>query len=553
MLRRIAFHLAGSLCGLAAALLAVPPAAAAPKLPVTIQVLSVSDLQGQLEPLSGAVGGAAYLKAFFDQERANNPNTLLLAAGQSFGASPPISEFFDEEPTVLAMNMMGFTADTLGNHNFDRGVAQLHALIDLADFDFVAANLDPVDRLLRRVKDFKTYHVGGVKVAVIGIVNEEAPTLVPPGSLGATVVTDAVAAANKAAKAARKKGARIVIVIVQKGIADPSAPAGPLADFAGALEGVDLVLGGHTDVQYQGTHGGALVVQNRFRGRTYARSLLTYDFESQAVTAKSATFITATNAVVTPDPGISALLASYDPQIPPILATVIATSSVSIPRSDVCGNSAGRTCESLVGDVVTDAMRATYGTDFAVTNSGGLRDALTCVSGDPSGFCPVYTPPPHQITRGEAQSVLPFGNVVATLSVNGAELKTMLENGVSSMPAVNGRFPQVSGLCFTYDIEAAVGSRVTSAVRQASDGACTGTPVDLTAGSTYTVAENDFMAAGGDGYPDFSGRVEFRDVMATVVSDYVAVASPLNPLNQGRIVCFDANPGSGANCPTILP
>ena len=135
-----------------------------------------------------------------------------------------------------------------------------------------------------------------------------------------------------------------------------------------------------------------------------------------------------------------------------------------------------------MGDVTTDAMRAKYGpigVEFAITNSGGLRDRLTCpAAGGGSGFCPPSTPPPHVITRGQVLAVLPFGNVVVTLTVNGAELKTMLENGVSSMPGANGRFPQVSGLCFTYDIDAAVGSRIQGAVRQAADGTCTGAPVD---------------------------------------------------------------------------
>ncbi len=78
--------------------------------------------------------------------------------------------------------------------------------------------------------------------------------------------------------------------------------------------------------------------------------------------------------------------------------------------------------------------------------------------------------------------MLPFGNIVVTLQINGAELKTMLENGVSSMPGENGKFPQVSGLCFTYDISKPAGSRVLSAVRQVADGSCTGAPVDMTAG-----------------------------------------------------------------------
>jgi 2',3'-cyclic-nucleotide 2'-phosphodiesterase (5'-nucleotidase family) len=148
-------------------------------------------------------------------------------------------------------------------------------------------------------------------------------------------------------------------------------------------------------------------------------------------------------------------------------------------------------------------------------------------------------------------AVLPFGNIVVTVPLNGAELKAALENGVSAMPGANGRFPQVSGLCFTYDIAAVAGSRVTGAVRQAADGSCSGAPVDLTAASTYFVAMNDFMAVGGDGYPMVYGRSVTRDIMDQVLADYVASASPLSPAIQGRIVCTDSNGSEGFNCPVI--
>jgi 2',3'-cyclic-nucleotide 2'-phosphodiesterase (5'-nucleotidase family) len=165
-------------------------------------------------------------------------------------------------------------------------------------------------------------------------------------------------------------------------------------------------------------------------------------------------------------------------------------------------------------------------------------------------FCPPYTPPPFPITRGQVLTVLPFGNVAVTLSVDGAELKTMLENGVSVMPGVNGKFPQVSGLCFTYDIAAAAGSRVTGAVRQAADGTCTGAPVDLTATSTYAIASNDFMASGGDGYPVFTPRVVTRDIMDEVLADYITAAGTVSPDIQGRIACTT----SGVTlCPVTLP
>jgi 2',3'-cyclic-nucleotide 2'-phosphodiesterase (5'-nucleotidase family) len=141
---------------------------------------------------------------------------------------------------------------------------------------------------------------------------------------------------------------------------------------------------------------------------------------------------------------------------------------------------------------------------------------------------------------------------VVTLQVTGPELKTMLENGVSSMPGANGRFPQVSGLCFGYNIEAPVGNRVTGAVRQAPDGTCTGAPIDLTSG-TYMIAENDFMAAGGDGYPNFASRAATQNIMDQVLADYVTANTPLSPSIQGRIKCVDPNPGVGNNCPVGSP
>jgi 2',3'-cyclic-nucleotide 2'-phosphodiesterase (5'-nucleotidase family) len=207
-------------------------------------------------------------------------------------------------------------------------------------------------------------------------------------------------------------------------------------------------------------------------------------------------------------------------------------------------------------------MRTRYssiGVQFAVTNSGGLRADLTCPTTDsPDDFCPAYTPPPFPITRGQVLGVLPFGNIVVTLQVNGAELKTMLENGVSRMPNVDGRFPQVSGLCFTYDIAQPAGSRVTSAVLAGASGNCTATPVDLTAAGSYKIAENDFMANGGDGYPVSTSRATTQDIMDQVAADYIAASSPLSPsvkaAPNGRVNCADSNgPGVGNDCPTLVP
>ena len=230
------------------------------------------------------------------------------------------------------------------------------------------------------------------------------------------------------------------------------------------------------------------------------------------------------------------------------LGDVVGVATIEVPRADACQRSDGRTCESLIGNTVTDAMREATGAEFAITNSGGLRAALTCPGVDnPSDACPPYAPPPYPITRGQVLTVLPFGNIAETVLVNGAELKTMLENGVSQMPVAAPRFPEVSGLCFTYDVSAAPGSRVTSAVRQAQTGGCTGTAIDFSATAAYVIAENDFMAGGGDGYPNFAGRPTKGARLDQVVSDYVTAHSPITPVIEGRIVCTSSGV---AVCPT---
>ena len=409
------------------------------------------------------------------------------------------------------------------------------------------------------MSDYKIFDRGGVKVAVIGVTNPEAPELVFPGNFGSIVISDPVKAALDARGAAKDAGAQIVVVIAHMGVTGfdaAGAPFGPLVDFAKAVnkEGkknqkIDVIIGDHTDVRYSGVINGALVYENSSKGLSYAKAQLTVDARNHKLLDQSVTFVTPAVAAVTPDPQIVALLAPYRAQLAPLLGVQVGSSNRQVPRSDSCGQGAGRTCESLLGNVTADAMRTRYGVDFAVTNSGGLRAALTCPTTDtPTDFCPAFTPPPFPITRGQVLTVLPFGNIVVTLSLNGAELKAMLENGVSAMPGVNGRFPQVSGLCMSYDIFKGAGSRVTSVVRQATDGSCTGSPVDLTAASTYTLAENDFMVNGGDGYANLAPRAVSREIMDQVLAEYVRTGSPLNPSIQGRIVCTTT--GTTA-CPTV--
>jgi 2',3'-cyclic-nucleotide 2'-phosphodiesterase (5'-nucleotidase family) len=522
--------------------------------PQQVQLLDISDWHAQLDPLSigtQQIGGAAVLSAYFQADRAAVPATLAVTAGDAFGASPPLSAFFDDTPAIRAMGMMGIQVDTFGNHNFDKGLGYLQARIDEASFRYVDANLSHLDDNLRGVAPYAIFDVGGIKVGVVGGTNTDAASLVKPGNLGTMEVTDPVPALNAARARAQADGAQLTVAIVHMGIVgfDPATGLafGPLIDLANNVGGFDFIFGDHTDFEYTGIHGTALVVENKSKGRTYARVRATVDPVSGRVLERSVDIVTPLASAVTPDQAILDMLAPYRAELSVLKSVVIGESDVAIPRGDSCGNTAGRTCESLIGNVVTDAMRAEYGGDFAITNSGGLRADLTCPTTDnPFDFCPPFVGPPFPITNGQVLTVLPFGNVVATVRITGSELKAMLENGVSAMPGVNGKFAQVSGLCMTYDIALPAGSRVVSVVRQAADGSCGAEPVDLSDAASYSVLENDFMITGGDGYPNVLTRATTLDFMDAVVIDQIGHVTPLHPTIQGRIRCIS----SGATaCP----
>lgn len=529
------------LTALTLALAACSPRADLPPQPVTLQLLDVSDWHAQLDPVtvgSGSsavqVGGAAVLSTYFKQERAANPNTLTLTGGDAYGASPPLSGFFNEVPAIEAMNAMGFDADTFGNHNFDRGTAFLQNLIDKANFAYVSANLANLNANLNHVQPFKIFTVGGVKVAVIGITNPDVPTLVAPGSLGTLQVTDPVAAAIQARAAAKAQGAQVFVAIAHLGVTsqDPATntASGPLIDFAKGVSGFDVIFGDHTNEQFEGRIGGALVVENRSKGATYAKVNVTFDRANRRVLSVNNTFVQPRADAVTPDPAVVQALAPYRTRLSEQLDRKIGVATGTFPR----GGNVERLGEVALGDLIADAYRTRYSTQLAVINGGGIRSAL------PSSYepqdktlrrpTPGYQPgPPYDLVAGDVYSVLPFGNTVVTRSVTGAQLYAVLEHSVSALPAASGGFLQVSGFSFTYDPAKPAGSRIVSVTL---DG---GTPI-LPDAQTYTLALPDFTNNGGDGYTMLAdGQGTTRELDAQVVLEYIQQLGTVTPTVGQRI------------------
>jgi len=513
-------------------------AAAKPVTTVDIQVLNVSDFHGQLDPLSitgvGNVGGAAALSSYWKADRAANPNTLLLTAGDAVGATPPLSSFFDDNPTIDFMNYAGFDADTFGNHNFDKGLAHLQSQIDRADFPYVSANLTNLEGNLTGVAPYVIKKVGGVKVAIIGVTNPEAPTLVAPGALGTIEITDPAAAANAARAQAEEMGAKIFIAIGHLGIEGTDAtgmPVGPLTEFANAVNGFDLILGDHTDVQYKSTINGALVLENLSKGATYAKTVLHYDRRGSGTVTASSQFVVPLTSAVTPDPNVVAMLQPYRDQLSTQLDGVIGTTTGIFER----GSNIERIREVPLGDLTADTLRSTYGTQLAFTNGGGLRSSLPSSSYLPQDTSlrrpsPGYAVgPPYDVVTGDVYSVLPFGNESLTRTVTGAQLWAVLERSVGQAPNAFGGFLQISGFRFSYDSALPAGSRVLSVTLN------DGTPVAPNA-TTYTATTNDFTNAGGDGYVELAdGQGTTRNLMANDLLAYITGLGTITPTTDGRI------------------
>ena len=517
------------------------------KTPITIQLINVSDWHGQLDPLTvgtQSLGGAATLMTAFKQERAANPNTILFTAGDSFGATPPLSGFFEERPAVEAMNLMGFDLDGLGNHNWDRGNAHLQQMINLANFPYVSSNLNNVEANLTGVAPWFIKEVGGVKVGFVGVTNPEAPSLVFPGNFGSIEITDPVAAAQKARSELRKRGAKINVLIAHMGVTGFNAsgqPIGPLIDLANGVEGFDVIAGDHTDVQYSGLINGQLVYENASKGVSFARATLMVHSVAENVKSASVVFVPALAAGAcsfSPDPAMVALLAPYRTQLAAAFDGKIGVATGRFPR----GGGVERSGEVAIGNIVADSMRLTYGTELALTNGGGLRAAL------PSSYVPQAAgldrtdPAPYDLVIGDVYTVLPFGNEVITRTVTGAQLWAALENGVSRInPATgngaDGRFPQISGFKFAFTYTNPSGSRVSSVTLN------NGTPIPNDPSATYTFATNDFVNTGGDSYAVLNdGQGVSRDLMANVLLEYIKAKGTVSPVIDGRITKNSATP-----------
>ena len=488
-----------------------------------VQLLQLSDLHGAIE--TGSSFGTSLLMSNWDADRKASAATIALSSGDNIGAAPPISTEFEELPTIESLNLMKLDVSTFGNHEHDRNLAHVQKVIGASTFQWVVANYgtESLAALKSGDKAAKAYTIidrGGVKVGVVGANTPETIEQVFPGNLdykdasGAkkTIQIDpGVVGINKSVADARAAGAQVVVVLIHQGWTENSdgVAKGLYNSLASQIKGADVVYGGHSHQTFSTlikgssrTSAPVLLGEVRNAGVEYTRSQVclkngkVVGTSLQHVLKAAAPAITTgvVSTVTTADATGAALVKKYKDQLSAKLDVKVGQVSGVFPRGG--SPAVERSGENPMGDYIADLLRAKYKTDFALTNGGGIRDTFPAKTYVPANTALVRTGSgPLDVTLGDAFTVFPFGNQVATTVVSGANLWKALENGVGGNYPADGRFPQVSGLKFSFDSSKPLGSRIVSVTK------LDGTPIAKDA-TEYTLTTLDYMIYGGDGYVD---------------------------------------------------
>ena len=435
---------------------------------------------------------------------------------------PPISTEFEELPTIETLNAMKLDAGAFGNHEHDRNLAHIQKVIGASDFQWVVSNYNPDSLAVlksgtKQTRTFTIIERGGVKIGVVGANTPETIEQVFPGNLDYTdasgakktiTINPGVTGINQAIVDAKAAGADMVIALLHQGWQENAdgVSKGILNAMATQIKGAAAVYGGHSHQSFASVIPGSprvapvVIGQTRNSGVEYTRTQICMRYGKvvgqsieHVLKAAAPTINTGiVSTVTTQDVAAAALVKKYKDQLSAKLDIKIGQVSGVFPRGGT--PAVERSGETPMGNYIADLMRAKYKTDFVIQNGGGIRDTFPAKTYIPANTALVRTGSgPLDVTLGDALAVFPFGNQIATTVVTGENLWKALENGVGGNFPGYGRFPQVSGLKYSFDASKPIGSRIVEVTK------LDGTAVAKDS-KEYTLATLDFLIYGGDGY-----------------------------------------------------
>jgi 5'-nucleotidase/UDP-sugar diphosphatase len=522
------------------ALLVVGSVSAQDEETFALTVLHTNDTHASHLPNADGDGGVAREATVVNQIREEVENVILVDGGDRFTGTL-FHTVFEGQDQVQVMNLLGYQAMTLGNHEFDNGVETLAAFLTGIEFPAVSTNIDASEEpaLSNLIQRTSILDVNGEQVGIIGLTTAETPILSSPGDL-LQFNDDYVTVVNEAAAELTEQGVNKIVLLTHTGynVDEQVIPQ---------LIGVDVYVGGHSHtlfsnqnapaageypLAFTGADGSPVYYVQAGSNNVYL-GRLDVEFDAAGVVLSAAGDTIFLSKYITPDPEAQALVEELDTQVAalreePIGAT---TDILLVGDRTVC-----RVEECNLGNLIADGMREATGAQIALMNAGGIRAGIE----------------PGDITLGEVLTVQPFGNLLSTFDITGADLITALENGVSTLVVedgvisradLQGRFPQVSGIRYSFDPNLEVGSRITSVEVLGEDGEYT----ELDPAATYSMTTLNFVRTGGDGYEIFNTNAiapyDFGAVDYEATNNYLAALGTITDENapvEGRITMENA-------------
>ena len=472
--------------------------------PVELTIVHFNDLDRMEE--SGGQGGLARLAAVIAAERAYKANVLVTFAGDTI--SPSLLSGFDQGAHMIELlSRLDLTAMAAGNHEYDFGPEVAKQRFAEATFPILAANnIDADGEIIDGAQASIMVPVGPYQVGIFGLTALSTAVTSSPEPVTFRPVEE-VAAEQSAAL--RDAGADLVVALAHTDWAEDRA----------LLEqgAVDLLLSGDDHRLRVDLSGDVLFAESGEQADWVTMIDLILDTEERGDDTRftwSPSFRVINTARVTPDAAMAAAAQGYLDQLSDEIDVAAGTTATELDsrRATIRGG------EAAIGNLFADAIRAATGADVAIANGGGIRGNK------------VY-PPGTVLTGRDVLSELPFGNTTVVMELTGRDLVAALENGLSQIEEGAGRFPHLSGIEVRYDPGRPAGERVLE-VRRA------GMALDLAA--TYTLATNDYLARGGDGYAMLAGQRRLVDANAGTletiqVIDYLAARGTVAPVVDGRL------------------
>jgi 5'-nucleotidase len=488
---------------------------------VRVTLLQVNDVYRFTPADRGARGGLARVSALRKRVMQESPNTLFLLSGDTI--SPSVESItYKGQQMIDAWNQVGLDYSVFGNHEFDYGDEELVKRMKESKFKWLGANV--VDaKTGKTFADTPLYEVrslGGVKVGILGLVLPETKTTSKPGPT--TEFRDPCETARAVIPQMRAAGAQAVVALTHLSLAQDKA-------LARCAPGIDVIIGGHEHTLLQSSSAGVPI----FKMTADARELGRIDLNIDPATGKVESIdweIIPVDASVEDDPAFAPVVAKYAKLTSELSAPVGSTTVPLDARS-----ATSRSEETNVADFIADAFRRAAGTDVALINGGSIRADDVLPAGD--------------LTVRDVLSILPFGNDLSVIEVTGDVLLQALEHGVSlSGPGAEpGRFPQVSGVRYSFDASKLAGVRI-------ADVTVNGKPLDLK--KTYTLVTTSFVAGGGDQYAMFKGRpnlpLKTKLTDSGVLRKAIEDAKTIAPRTDGRIRRLDT-PAEARPCAAPTP